>query len=441
MNLRRVLILTLIAGVLSFLLIAYAELVRVRSDLPWLLDYAKFHLSAQALNEGEDIYRSLPLYRLGQLPAGVEVSDPNLHPNLNLPFVTILFWPFTMTDIATGMAIWATLSIGFAMASAWLMGNELLRGSNLPGFFHWVVPGLLATSLLIFYPSWASISLGQLGQLLLLILCGAWLAARRQNDRLAGTLFGLALALKPFTGIFLLVLPWLRRWRLMRWYIGCFGLLTFLGAAVVGPESYLRYWQVLQEVDWYGFGWNASLMAPLSVVLGGNAPSEWLHHPWLAKSISIVFSMLLYFLLIRQLRYLVDPVVRLDIAVAGSIPLMLLASPLGWLYYFLGIWVSGIAVVIAVRPLESRKVWWLLAIGMLILCGLPYPFVNARDIGQSWEFLLVNSIDTAALLVAFAFVIGAARHLRNQQFKFGIHVPADDTVAGKTDVTLDKNIA
>ena len=91
-----------------------------------------------------------------------------------------------------------------------------------------------------------------------------------------------------------------------------------------------------------------------------------------------------------------------------SSALMLLASPLGWIYYFPLIWLTVAAAVEAVRPLSARWVWWLSAVFVLILSGLPYPFVLGRDAGISVETLLVTSADTTALLAAFAFALAAA---------------------------------
>jgi hypothetical protein len=325
-----------------------------------------------------------------------------------MPVVALLFWPFSLGSLASGMTAWTALAVGLVLASAVLLGSQLAASHGLSRFHRWMASGLLAIFMLVYFPTWAGAALGQLGQLLLLVLCGAWLAARRGHDRSAGALLGIALALKPFTGVLLLVLPWLGRWRLLRWYAGVFAALALLGAVAAGPASYLRYLSALREVDWYAFGWNASLMAPLSVLLGGGETPGWLDYPRLAAPVSIACAALFYAALVARLRKVGDPVARLDLAIAGAIPLMLLASPLGWIYYFSLMWIAAAAVVEAVRPLPSRWTWSLSAAVVLILCGLPYPFVISREAGASLQSLLVTSTDTAALLLAFAFVLAAA---------------------------------
>lgn len=406
--LRRALILIGIAGLLGAILSGYASLVTSRADKPWMLDFSLFYISAQSLRSGGDVYPVVPIDHFGPLPEGIEPSRDHPHPNLNMPVVALLFWPFSLAGVANGMTAWSALAIGFVLASAALIGDRFVTSHNLPPFHRWMLSGVFAILMLVYFPTWASAALGQLGQLLLLVLCGAWLAARKERDRLAGALFGIALAMKPFTGIFLLLLPWLGRWRLLRWYAGTFAALSLLGAAVAGPASYLRYLSALQEVNWYASGWNASLMAPLSVLLGGGEAPGWLDYPRLAKAVAIAVAASLYAALVVQVRRIEKPKARLDLAVAGAVPLMLLASPLGWLYYFPLMWITAAAVVEAVRPLPSRWVWWLSAAVVLILCGLPYPFARSREAGASLESLLATSADTAALLLAFAFVLAVA---------------------------------
>lgn len=406
--LRRTLISIGIVSLISAVLGVYANVIAIRADKPWSHDFSKFYVSAQSLRSGADMYLDVPVDHFGPLPAEIDFKQEYLHPNLNMPVVALLFWPFSLGSVTAGMTAWTVLSIGLVLASAALLGNQLATSHGLSPFHRWTVSGLLIFFMFLYFPTLAGVSLGQLGQLLLLVLCGAWLAARRGDDRLAGALFGIALAMKPFTGVFLLMLPWLGRWRLLGWYAGTFAALTLLGAVTAGPGTYLRYLSALQQVDWYAYGWNASLMAPLSILLGGGDIPGWLDYPRLAKPISVAIAALMYAVLVAGIWRVGDPKRRLDLAVAGTIPLMLLASPLGWLYYFPLIWITATAAVEAVRPLSSRWVWWLSAVFVLILTGLPYPFVTSRDAGESLETLLATSADTAALLTAFAFVLAVA---------------------------------
>ena len=55
-----------------------------------------------------------------------------------------------------------------------------------------------------------------------------------------------------------------------------------------------------------------------------------------------------------------------------------------------------------------RWTWWLSSAVVMVLCGLPYPFVRSSEAGASLSSLLATSADTAALLIAFGFVLAVA---------------------------------
>jgi hypothetical protein len=397
-----------IAWLLGAVFFGYSKMIETRAGKPWLADFTLFYRSAVAFWNNSDLY-SLHSVRLVEPMSDDQKRDKERsHPNLNMPLVTALFLPLAVTDITTGMAIWASLSVGFTMVAAWMLGGQLVTEYNGAPFFRWVVSGIIALLLLTYYPTWASANLGQLAQLLFLLLSGAWIAARRKQDRIAGVLFGLAMTLKPFTGLFLLILPWFGRWHLLRWYVGSFAAFLLIGLAAFGPDSYIQYSTVLRQVSWYGAGWNASLLAPVSTILGGGDLPGWYDYPRLAQPIVIIISIALYAALVALIRRLPDVQAKVDLTVAGGIPLMLLASPLGWVYYFLLMWISAIATALAVRLLPSRRRWWISAAMVLVLCGLPFPFVVAAEANTSLRSLLITSADTAALLVAFGFVLAVA---------------------------------
>ena len=124
--------------------------------------------------------------------------------------------------------------------------------------------------------------------------------------------------------------------------------------AVIGIDPFWHYVKALDSVNWYGAGWNASLMAPLSIVFGGGDMPGWLDRPALAKLIWIATSALLYAALIVGTNHQRDRIRQVDLGFAGAIPLMLLTSPLGWVYYFPIIGIAALAVAMIVRPLRSR---------------------------------------------------------------------------------------
>lgn len=401
-----------ILWILGIVLFCYAKLVESRSQLAWQLDFTKFHISANALINGDDIYRRVPSDYFGPIDAKMEDVPEKLHPNLNLPFVTVLLSPFGLLDLDTGMAVWTMLSICFSLATAFLLGREIGTLAGVKALPPWIITGVLAIALLVYYPNWIGAALGQLSQLLLLVLTATWISARRGHDRAAGVLFGLALMLKPFTGILLLLLPWLGRWQLLAWYITSAAAFAGIAALIAGPESYLHYLVGLREINWHAAGWNASLMAPITALMGGGDGPGIYSLPSLRLPVWMAVSIVLYALLVIQIRALRPDQIKLDVTVAGSIPLMLLISPLGWLYYFSLIWITVAAVVLATAELNHAARWRWGPLFILVMCGLPYPYLEPGKAGRSAENILTTSGDTVALLIVFLFVVAAGRAAR-----------------------------
>src|SRR5262249_41704014 len=95
----------------------------------------------------------------------------------------------------------------------------------------------------------------------LLLLTGVWAAERSGRDALAGTLLGLAVAIKLFPCFLFLHLVLARRWKVI--WSGLVSLLAVVGltAAVLGPSSYTDYFrEVLPRVAAFRANWdNASL--------------------------------------------------------------------------------------------------------------------------------------------------------------------------------------
>src|SRR5262249_49806423 len=85
----------------------------------------------------------------------------------------------------------------------------LMRRELGPGPVHgfWLIVTLM---LLFSFPLREQMYNGQLNPVLLLSITGAWIAARRERDGLAGVLLGVAAAMKLFP-IFLFIAPALRR--------------------------------------------------------------------------------------------------------------------------------------------------------------------------------------------------------------------------------------
>jgi len=314
-------------GLLFYILAADAY-----SNQPAYADFLKFHRSAENLLAGRDLFEFVPMadYPIPEIssPSGQEF----FHPNLNPPFQTVLFSPLGLLGFRAAYWIWAILSILCGGLAA------VLIGSKTSGARDRILSSLVHTNILLFYfPTLIAVVIGQLSLVPFLFLVLAWLAWREGKLSIAGGILGTLAAIKLFFGAFLLFFLARREWRAAGYFVGLGLSCTLLSAAVAGPDSVLRYVQVLGEVGWFSASWNASFLGFVSRVFGEPGNDPLIHAPQLASVLGKLLSLLGVVLLITMARRgapqerakVID-----DLAFSACIVVMLLVSPLGWMYYF-----------------------------------------------------------------------------------------------------------
>jgi hypothetical protein len=225
---------------------------------------------------------------------------------------------------------------------------------------------------------------------------------RRGQDVAGGVLCGLAISLKPFAGMYLLLFLFLRRWRLSA-ACGLSVLACTSGAALaLGIDSHLRYLEILQGVTWIGSGWNASLLGFFAPFLGGMDSPTVFHG--LSLAISVAGIALMGQLAHRSRSRFDRLTVDLGFALAG--PLMLLTSLLGWNYYFPILLLSAAVGVKYSLELENGRRWRILIVVAWLLSVPCYSPVMLRDISRPWLWFTYPALDTYALLLMVVAVVG-----------------------------------
>jgi hypothetical protein len=373
-NQRRRWVRALLAGALVLVLAGYVTLAETRwARAPVGGDFMKFFASAQLLVQGEDIYSPVPL-------GGFDFwSDPEsapgrpLHPNLNPPFATVLLAPLGTLDYYTAFMIWTLLGLAAGVLGAYLLGRAVGRGERDPGDTgpgtagpngrrpkgsdpggrdpkgsasgkpeaggDPVTAGVLwALVLLVYFPTFSALHFGQWTLVPFFFLVLAWLAWRSGRGGTAGLLLGGLAAIKLFFGAFFLLFLARRRWRAAGAFVAAWIFCTALSAAVVGVDTLLAYPSVVSMADWHGASWNASFLGFFSRLLGGGGVEDPLIRasiltPALAGGLSLL-ALASLFLLPGEEETYEEGRTADDLAFALTIPVMLLASPFGWMYYF-----------------------------------------------------------------------------------------------------------
>ncbi|MER3416408.1 MAG: hypothetical protein C4297_09390 [Gemmataceae bacterium] len=295
------------------------------------------------------------------------------------PGAVLLALPLSWLSYERAFTVWDGALLSCLLLAIGLVGWHLRWrasvGKALP----------LAALLVLYAPLRQDLVQGQLNSFLLLLTVCAWVAGRRGRDCAAGMWLGVASSVKLFP-VFL-ILPFLvqRRWKvLVGWAAACaIGLGVTL--AVFGLADHLTYvGDVLPHVREYRSSWvNASFYGFWSRLLDPGARGANVQpiqvHPSLALATTVAACVLVSLLLAISVRRYAGA--SDDLALAASVPAMLLVSPITWDHYF-------------VLLLLSFWIWWHYAPGW-VKPGLIVAYILVSlPIGWWWQLLLGVPVTT-----------------------------------------------
>jgi alpha-1,2-mannosyltransferase len=246
-----------LAILLLVLLVTYLLLLLSVAKLPVVWDFAIYYGSARHFWEGQSLYAAVPVDAFGTPPDSIALVRDTLHANLSPPPAMLLMAPLGLWSYESAYSIWTIVSILCGLAAVVWVGSTFDRGNGR------VVPTLvLGILLLVYFPTFVNVQLGQVALLLLLLLSIVWVAARAGHDAVAGIALGFALTMKLFAALLLLYFLVRRRWRLAAWSAATLLVTTAAGLLVFGPASFREYLRALETVTWYASNWNASFLDP-----------------------------------------------------------------------------------------------------------------------------------------------------------------------------------
>jgi hypothetical protein len=314
---------------LGLLLFIYLFTIIRTSNLELNNDFRSFYTSARSFLKGEDIYLNEDPNE--ERPATRNDTIQVFHPNLNPPFFTLLVLPFGSLNYKFAFSIFSFLSVFSGVIAIWTINRKLFFANSKQV----LRPALVLY--LAFFPTLAAVVLGQISIYLLLILTIIWVVSRTGRDKTAGLLLGLALAVKLYTGLFLVFFLVRRRWRVVTWYIISFIILNLVSLFVLGINTFKNYLDTLRNIYWYDAVWNASFLGFSSRVFQNIYGSSY-ESP--ARMVGLLLSLLLLAAILwvtwsdNKLTTGRLVLQRYDLSFALYLVAMLLISPLGWMYYF-----------------------------------------------------------------------------------------------------------
>ena len=321
-------------------------------------DFVMFHAAARSLLGGGSIYQPF-LYVPYMHEAWLTGTAPGtgiVPLNLNPPIMSLLFLPLGLLPLRVAYMVSYIVQL---LAALWVL-RQLVR-TMLPSShsaFAWS-----ACSLLVYFPTFANLYAGQVGLALMAVLGLATLALLKGHHRTAGIWLGLALTAKLFVGLIFVWLLWNRRWSSLTMGLMVWAMCMTVGFLLFGVGDHLHWISAMQENAQRALSWNGSLWA----LLARNFPAD---QTGLGLVLALGIGLPVLAVLARQ-----EP----RFALAGLFPLMLLLSPLGWIYYFpvliisaLLLWPYQKGLLVAALALSACPVPLMLPAGITV--ATVYPF-------------------------------------------------------------------
>jgi len=319
----------LILTLLGITLLYGYHLGKLRKEFMYS-DYGKFYKSAQFMLQGKNPYTTIYFYS----EPTKEKPKPELQhlgANLNPPFFNLIAMPLALVKYPTSFLIWEAVMVGCGFFSIIL----LQRGLNLPATINATLA--LTIALFLYYPTFANFWLGQISIFLLPCIIGAWIAERQGKYWLSGLLLGFATSIKLFFGLFFIYYLIRREWRGFFWFTSTILICALLPLILYDKSFYTRYDAMLQQIVWFSSGWNASLLGLFTRLFGNGEHNIPL---WPIKGLTPILHKLCSGLLILLTVKLlwpdrrIDPSNKINLDFSMILMVMLLISPLGWMYYF-----------------------------------------------------------------------------------------------------------
>jgi len=373
-------------------------------------DYGKFYQAARFALEGKDPYDKI--FIIHKVDKKIEKSGQtpridSLGGLLNPPFFVLLVLPFGLLSYSWSLLLWSLVSIVCGIISLGLLQKCL------PVHFTLNLSLSLLIAFFAYYPTFANIQFGQVTLILMPFEIGAWLAVRRNNNRLAGVLLGIAASLKPFFGLFLLYFLIRREWRALSWFISTIVICAGIAMIGLGVKSYVNYYAILHSVKWYSSSWNASLYGFLVRLLGGSERNiPLIAAPGLSLK---VFYLSVIIILAGFIKFLwptskIISEKKRDLDFSITVITLLIISPLTWLYYLPLLIIPWVVLLQLAREKQHIGIYLSTCLS-IVLSGISHVFIGPGSIRAEnvVAVFIVSALSVIALFILFVTLFFARR--------------------------------
>lgn len=312
-----------------------------------LSDFLTYYTTAKSLLIGESIYSS---------------------PNIQFPFVSILFVPFALLPIYPAVVIWNIFSILLYLLNAILVIKEL--PIRLTKYQYYLLIGIA----FCWYPLLAHIGLGQVSLLVSTCLISGWALIRRNKSCLAGIFVGFACLVKLFPGIILIYFLLRKQWNSAATFITTILAGLIITVLLVGEQDMYYYLSHGVLVDS-----QSHIVYPINYSLTGFLRRSFTENGWvqpiavsplIASMLTVLASLLVLFLLIKCLFRLPQTNYGEDAAFSITLITMLLLSPISW-QHILPVLVLPFGLLLSWMQRDSKPKIRILSLLTFVMVSLP----------------------------------------------------------------------
>ena len=392
-------------------------------------DFYKFYLSGQRLDAGKSPYwLTPPRDRMGD-PCHSDTPDgdrqvampvpgdlvlggewPCLAPNLNPPLFTAAFAPLSRLPYGVAWWAWAALSVACAVWSAWMFASHFAHERQARAL--WACGGM--AGLVAYQPTLEGFALGQVTLVLMPLLVGAWHCWRRGRAVGAGMALGAAVALKPLLVVVLLLALGWRCWRVAIVGAATALALTAASVAFVGLDGFEHYAKVAGNVSWTASNWNGSWFGMADRYFIGRSGVQWPEDRALSKVWAATGALVTVIGAIWASRRALEAPnwEPADAILLVGLPVCLLVSPLGWMYYFPWL-LPGVCIAWQRAATVARGRTLRLALSMfVIMTAIPIGMKPVPTLLHPTVWYGVDAWYFHALIVLLAVVMVSAAQKR-----------------------------
>ena len=373
----------------------------IRAESPYLTPFREEPANLGCFTPGASLAGGSGAGRPQTGPALV-ASSGCVHPNLNPPVFVALSFPLGLLSPGTAWWCWWTATLLFTLLAGRIAAGALDdRGNPERTLGLWTGVALLG-----FFPLVSGLELGQLTPFLLVPTLLGWRSARAGHWGRSGAWLGLVAAIKPFFLLFIIGFLALRVPRALLALLLVFFGVTATGFMFAGLGVHLDYFRVLSAVTWTTSNWNASLEGFVTRILGGGEGIP-LHDAVQVGRLTTGLSRLLLVAgvaCVAAVHCRERPERSADATFAITLPAMLLASPLGWMYYFP---LLLPAIMVLWRLQTGQRTRRLLLLGVVLPTAIPTGLGAADSEWTAYEALWGSAVYFYCLLGLFLLALAA----------------------------------